>query len=643
MRLKSMSMDAANLTAPPVATSASPTPTPTPLPSPQLAAPTTPLDAPLPDDLDTLKRMVRELLDLLRSRDRELSGVRHRLDQLLRRLYGPKGEKFRPDQPGLFELLDEAGVEAVEPAPAQPTAPPPTEPAAARPKRKGHGRRTLPEDLRRERIEHDVPEAEKVCPCCRTPRVKIGEETSEQLDYRPAKLFVWEHVRLKYACPTCARAAAKPLPTVPAPVEAATPTLAESASSTVPAPVEAATTVVEPASPTVPAPVEAASPTPAESPAPLVVVASTPAASGSMVVIVAPKPAQPIDKGLPGPGLLAFVITSKYCDHLPLNRQEAIIGRLGVDIPRSTLCGWMAASADLLRPLYDAMLADILRSRVVQTDETRLPVLEKGSDKTKSGRLWAFVGDRDHPHIAYHYTETKARDGPASILKDYKGFLQADAANVFDGIYLPGDIIEAGCWAHGRRHFHEARTSDAARAAEALARIGFFYDVERDAKKIIDEQELDGEQADALRLKMRQEQTLPKLREFADWLDAQAILVLPKSPMAQAINYVRNHWRALLRFTEHGFLNIDNNASERAMRPAALGRKNFLFAGSDEGGRTTAVLYTLTQSCRRHGIDPFAYLQDVLRRLPLGEFQQLADLFPNRWAAAQRAKVEPPY
>jgi len=170
----------------------------------------------------------------------------------------------------------------------------------------------------------------------------------------------------------------------------------------------------------VPAPVEAASPTPAESPAPLVVVASTPAASGSMVVIVAPKPAQPIDKGLPGPGLLAFVITSKYCDHLPLNRQEAIIGRLGVDIPRSTLCGWMAASADLLRPLYDAMLADILRSRVVQTDETRLPVLEKGSDKTKSGRLWAFVGDRDHPHIAYHYTETKARDGPASIVKDYK-------------------------------------------------------------------------------------------------------------------------------------------------------------------------------------------------------------------------------
>jgi transposase len=576
------------MTAPPVAATAPPAPTP---PSPPSVPPTIPPSAPLPDDPDTLKQMIRELLDLLRSRDRELSGVRHRLDQLLRRLYGPKGEKFRPDQPGLFELLNE--VTAAELAPPQP---PPTETAAAQPKRQGHGRRPLPDDLRRERVEHDVSAADKVCPCCQTPRVKIGEETSEQLDYQPAKLFVWEHVRLKYACPTCAKAAAKPLPAAPAAVES--PTLAEPASLTVPA--------------------------------------------ASAVVVVAPKPAQPIDKGLPGPGLLAFVITSKYTDHLPLHRQEAIIARLGVEIPRSTLCGWMAASAVLLRPLYDAMLADVLLSRVVQTDETRLPVLEKGNDKTKSGRLWAFVGDRDHPHTIYHYTATKARDGPAGILKDYKGFLQADAANVFDGIYHPGDIVEVGCWAHARRYFHDARTSDVARAAEALARIGFFYDVEREAKTIVDEQKLDGTQADAWRLKMRQEKTLPKLREFADWLDAQTLLVLPKSPIAAAINYARNHWEALLRFTDRGFLNIDNNASERAMRPAALGRKNFLFAGSDEGGRTTAVLYTLTQTCRRHGIDPFVYLRDVLTRLAQGDFQELANLFPHRWAAAQRANVDKP-
>jgi len=449
-----------------------------------------------------------------------------------------------------------------------------------------------------------VPEAEKICPCCQTPRIKIGEETSEQLDYLPAKLYICEHVRLKYACPNCAKDAAKPLPTVPASIAAPSPTTAESPSSPVAA-------------------------------------ASTPVAIGSTVVVVAPKPAQPIDKGLPGPGLLAFVITSKYYDHLPLYRQQGIIGRFGVDISRSTLCDWMAASADILRPLYDAMLADVLLSWVVQIDETRLPVLQKGNIKTKSGRLWAVIGDRDHPHNVYHYTATKARDGPAGILKNYKGFFQADAANVFDGIYQPGDIVEVGCWAHARRYFHEAKTGDAARAAEALARISFFYDVEREAKKIIEQQQLDGAQADALRLQMRQERTLPKLHEFADWLDAQVNLVLPKSPIAQAINYARKHWQALLRFTERGFLNIDNNASERAMRPAALGRKNYLFAGSDEGGRTTAVLYTLTQTCRRHGIDPFAYLQDVLTRLPKGDFQELADLFPHRWAAAQRAKADP--
>jgi transposase len=583
--------------------------------------------------------MVRELLELLKTEKHRSDGLQHRLDQLLRRLYGPKGEKFRPDQPGLFELLNEvAAAQAEEPAPPQPTVPPPTEAVAAQPKKKGHGRRSLPEDLRRERIVYDVPAAEKVCSCCQTPRIKIGEETSEQLDYQPAKLFIWEHVRLKYACPNCAKAAAKPIPTMPTVVEAPAATLAEPA---VPTAIEAsAPTPAEPAAQAVPTAIEAPAPTPAESAASLVA-ASTPVTLGSPVVVVAPKPAQPIDKGLPGPGLLAFVITSKYYDHLPLNRQEAIIARLGVDIHRSTLCGWMAASADLLRPLYQALLADVLLSRVVQTDETRLPVLEKGNLKTKSGRLWAFVGDRDHPHLAYHYTATKARDGPAGILKNYKGFLQADAANVFDGIYCPGAIIEVGCWAHARRYFHEARTSAAACAAEALARIGFCYDVEREAKTTIEQQQLDGTQADAWRLKMRQERTLPKLREFADWLDAQAILVLPKSPIAQAINYARNHWQALLRFTEHGFLNIDNNASERAMRPAALGRKNYLFAGSDEGGRTTAVLYTLTQTCRRHGIDPFAYLQDVLTRLPKGDFQELADLYPHRWAAAQRAKADP--
>ena len=390
-----------------------------------------PLDAALPDDPETLKGMIRELLAALHDKDRALSGVQHRLDQLLRRLYGPKSERFRPDQPDLFDHLlpPEPDAPADEPATTTPNQP-----------RRGkkHGRRRLPADLQRERLVHDLPEVDKVCPCCQQPRVPIGEEVSEQLDYRPAKLFVWQHVRLKYACPACLANACATEP-------AAAPD----------APVPDASLVIEPTSTVADA-----------TPAPL---APAPSLADPLALIVtAPKPAQPIDKGLPGPGLLAYVITSKYADHLPLHRQEAILARHGVALSRSTLCDWMAAAANLLTPLYALMLQQVLASRVIQTDETRVPVQDPSLDKTRSGRLWAFIGDRDHPHTVYDYTPTKVRDGPAAILANYTGFLQADAANVFDGIYLPGAITEVACSAHARRHFHDARDSDAAGSAEAL-------------------------------------------------------------------------------------------------------------------------------------------------------------------------------
>jgi transposase len=532
-------------------------------------------DVELPDDPDTLKAMIRELLALLKDRDRELGGVRHRLDQLLRRLYGPKSERARPDQPTLFD-------DPAEPDSAGPPADP--EPAPSdEPRRSGrHGRRRLPADLERRRVVHDLSDDEKVCPCCHEPRVVIGEQVSEQLDYHPAKLFVWRHVRLSYACPACLAKAIDPM-----------------------------------------------SPTPEGKPEP------------PALIVTAPKPPQPIDKGLPGPGLLAHVVTCKYADHLPLHRQEAMLARQGVELSRSTLCDWMAAAADVLTPLYAWMLGEVLRSRVIQTDETRVPVQEPGRAKTKSGRLWVYVGDREYPHTVYDYTATKARDGPAAVLTDFTGFLQADAANVFDGIYAPGSITEVACWAHARRHFHEARDSDAARSAEALARIGAFYGVEEDAADAIAQAKLTGDAADAVRLRLRREQTLPKLTDFAAWLEAQAPVVLPKSPMGQAIAYAQRHWTALLRFTEHGFLNIDNNASERALRAVAIGRKNWLFAGSDAGGRTAAVLYSMTQTCKQHRVDPFAYLKDVLARLPSLPAERLPELAPHAWAEAQRAQLNP--
>ena len=525
--------------------------------------------------------------------DRERIWRQH-IDQLVRRLYGPRNERLRTDQPSLFEEPADAEVLNEPAAPEEPS-------DAGQPRRRqGHGRRRLPADLPRKPVIHDVSDADKICPCCQKPRVRIGEEVSEQLDYQPAKVFVWRHTRLKYACPDCLAAACA------APINADT--------AAAPEPVSAA--VAEGAGE-----------------------ATAPAASIDnplSLIVTAPKPAQPIDKGLPGPGLLAHVVTSKYVDHLPLHRQEAILARHGIELSRSTLCDWMAATAKLLTPLYVLMREHMLQSRALKTDETRLPVQERGQERTKSGRLWVYVGDRNHPLTVYDYRPDKSHDGPTTILAQYQGFVQADAANVFDVLYLPGSIIEVGCWAHARRYFFEARTSDAGRSAEALARIRGFYKVEDEAAEEIEQGASQDEAADAVRLRYRQQRTVPQLEAFATWLDEQAKAVLPKSPMAQAIAYARRHWEALIRFTKHGFLDIDNNAAERALRAIAIGRKNYLFAGSDQGGQTAAVLYTVTQTCKRHGIDPFTYLKDVLSRLPGLPAEHLEALLPHHWAEAQR-------
>lgn len=604
----------------------------------------------LPDDVTLCHQMIRELIEAHRKQGRELDGTRHRLDQLLRRLYGPKQEKLNPNQPTLFDAF-------TPPAPP-PVSPPLATPADALPepapkKRKGHGRKGLPKDLPRFTKQHDLSDSEKMCPCCQGQREKIGEEKSEQLDYRPASLFVWEHVRFKYACLKCLAKAkettketlADPSIAMPAsPIDGNQTSEAEStADSTIPAAEIFAMNGAEISTVTTSAmdSSESINVSPIATPVIATNAAEIPPTTAattvdiSALIVTAAKPAQPIDKGLPGPGLLAHIVVSKYVDHLPLYRQEAILGRQGVEVSRSTMSDWMAAMARLLTPLYDLMLSLVLASRVIQTDETLLPVLD-GADKTKSGRLWIYLGDRNHPYLIYDYRPDKSRAGPDEILKNYKGFLQADAANVFDGIYRPGNITEAGCWAHARRKFFEAKDSDVARSAEAIARISQFYRVEHEARDEIARDGLVGEAADAVRFRLRQEKTVPLLAKFHEWILEQQKIALPKSPIGQAIQYALNHWRALNRFTEHGFLNIDNNAAERSLRAVAVGRKNYLFAGSDQGGKTAAVLYSISQTCNSLAIDPFAYLQDVLTRLPELPATQLETLLPDRWAQTQR-------
>jgi transposase len=341
-------------------------------------------------------------------------------------------------------------------------------------------------------------------------------------------------------------------------------------------------------------------------------------------VIVAAKPEQPI--------------ACKYADHIPLNRFENICRRQGVELSRSTLCDWMKASAELLRPLHELMVPLVLASRSVHTDDTRVPCQDPDQPgKTTSARLWTYLGDDDHPCNVFDFTMTWSRDGPRDFLTEragkFQGILQADALSGYDTLCAELGIVRAGCWAHARRHFYDARDSAPGPVAEALARIGRLYAVEKEIKEALAERKLTGGAGDALRLAVRQEKAVPELTTLCQWLEQQRGAVLPKSPFRQAVQYALNHWEALVLYTQHGFLAIDNNAAERALRPIAVGRNNWLFVGGATGGQTAAILFSFTSTCRRLNLDPFAYLRDVLACLaaePLSA-EDLSLLLPHNW------------
>lgn len=360
---------------------------------------------------------------------------------------------------------------------------------------------------------------------------------------------------------------------------------------------------------------------------------------GKAHIEIAVKTPQPIEKGLPGPGLLAYVITSKLGDHLPLYRLERICARHGVEIARSTLCAWMLAAGQLVRPLTDLMARRVKQSKVIHTDDTRVPVqdeLVKG--KCKSGRIWAYLGDLTNPHDVYEYTPDRRRDGPQRFLADYAGYLQADAYGGYDGVYHKGAVIEVACWAHARRKFFDARETDGRRAAEMLGMIQELYAVEDQAKaQIAMTIGCAPEQADEIRRQLRQEQAVPILARIRAWLDKEKELVLPRSPMAQAIGYTLNQWDALCRYTEQGFLDIDNNAAERAMKRVAIGRKNWLFAGNDAAAESHARLYTLIASAERHGLDPQKYLTSVLAKIGQTPISELEQFLPDVWKREDQA------
>ena len=515
-------------------------------------------DAPLPDDIEAAHRLIRELLASLHRQSHLNEKLQHQLELLLRRLYGKKSEKLDPDQLWLFarEILEATGSQAdPEPEPKSES----STPSPAKPPSPGHGRKPLPASLPRRRVVHDVPPEDRPCPDCGEIRQCLGEEIREQLEYVPASMVVLQHVRPKYACPSC-----------------------------------------------------------------------------RANVVIADRLPEPIEKGLPGPGLLAHVAVSKYADHLPLYRQEGIFQRFGVELSRSTMCGWMAAAAGLLEPIVKAMLKRVLLSRVVQTDDTTVPVQDHDGKGIKTGRLWVQIGDGDHHFMVYDYTPDRSGVGPGRIFKGFEGYIQADAYSAYDALFVDGKIVEVGCWMHARRKFYDARSSDPMRSHLMLAWVVGLYDVEDDAKKARKKHpEWDDPTWHAYRHDLRSKRSRPILETIHTWLEAERPKVLPKSPMNEAIGYALNHWGALVRPWEAGFLEIDNGASERAMKPIALGRKNWLFAGSDEGGKTAATLMSLCATCKELGIDPFAYLRDVLDRVSTHPNSRIEELLPDRWKPAE--------
>jgi transposase len=349
-------------------------------------------------------------------------------------------------------------------------------------------------------------------------------------------------------------------------------------------------------------------------------------------VVIASRLPDPIEKGLPGPGLLAYVAVSKYADHLPLHRQEGILRRHGIELSRSTMCDWMADVGGLLAPIVKEMKRRISLSRVIQTDDTPVTVQDPRGKGKKTGRLWVYLGDRENRFVVYDYTPDHGGDGPERFLKEYRsGYLQSDGYTGYDALHRRG-LIEVSCWAHARRKFYEARTSDPARSHAALAWIGRLYEVEKEAR----ERGLD----DAARHMLRQERSRPILESFGVWLEGEVAKVLPKSPIGEAIAYARSNWRALSRYLEVDYLSIDNNASENAMRPIAVGRKNWLFCGSDNGGRTAATWMSLTASCKGRDVEPFAYLRDVIGRVSTHPNSRIADLLPDLWKPAE--STDPP-
>jgi len=349
-------------------------------------------------------------------------------------------------------------------------------------------------------------------------------------------------------------------------------------------------------------------------------------------IVHASAPSRLIDRCLAGPGLLAHVLVSKYADHLPLYRQSEIYAREGLDLDRSTLAGWVGATSELLAPLVEAVRAHVMSASKLHADDTPVPVLAPGNGKTRIGRLWTYVrddrpsGDRSAPAVWFAYSPDRKGENPRQHLKQYKGALQADAFAGFQQLYEGGTINEVACWAHARRKFHEIHIAHASpTTSEAIERIAALYAIEAEIRGSTSE----------IRRSIRQARAKPLLDSMRMWMEATLAKLSRKSDTAAAIRYASSRWQALTRYVDDGQLEIDNNAAERALRVVALGRKNYLFCGSNAGGERAAAIYSLLGSAKLNGLDPELYLHQVLEQIADHPISRITELLPWNFSVAR--------
>jgi transposase len=353
-------------------------------------------------------------------------------------------------------------------------------------------------------------------------------------------------------------------------------------------------------------------------------------------IVQAEAPSRPIERGVAGPGLLAHVLVSKYCDHLPLYRQSEIYAREGVELERSTLADWVGGSSALLAPLVEALRRHVMSATKLHADDTPVPVLSPGNGKTKTGRLWTYVrddrpaGDTTPAAVWFAYTPDRKGEHPKAHLSNFTGTLQADGYAGFDQIYEAGRIEEAACWAHVRRKFYDLVVAHKSQtAAEALERIGALYAIEKEIRGRSPEE----------RCEIRNSRVRPLLESLKQWLETTLGKLSRKSDTAMAVRYALGRWDALIRYVDDGCIEIDNNAAERALRVVALGRKNYLFAGSDAGGERAAAIYSLIGTAKLNEINPEAYLRDVLARITDHPINRIDELLP--WSLTATSELAP--